>query len=106
MTRDHLDVLQNIESMLVRCAREDPSIDDSVIDEALEICMRGSEPDEDDDPRVIAICDMLAAIRSMREDVQDNIWRAGLKTVDDSVRRHSDLSPGEKSYLEFVEKYV
>src|SRR4051794_17459274 len=96
MARDHLDVLQNIEFSLVRCAREDSSIDDGIIDRALRICMRGTEISDEEDPRVATVCDMLGAIRATREDVPDNIWRAGLRTVNDSVQRHSDLRPGEK----------
>jgi len=104
MSRDHLDVLQNIEAILVRCAHEDPGIDDGVLDRALRICMGRS--DEDDDPRVMMVCDALDSIRELREDVSDGIWNSGLKTVDESVRRHSGLKPGEKAYLRFVEQYV
>jgi hypothetical protein len=106
MTRDHTDVLQNIEFALVRCAREDPGIDDSVVDQALQISKRGAEPTEDVDPRVAAVCSALAGIRSFRHEIPDAIWVAGLRTVDESVRRHSSLRPGEKSYLTFVEPYV
>jgi hypothetical protein len=106
MTRDHLDVLQNIEVVLVHGARDDPSIDDSIIDRALQLCMQRSDEAEDPDPRVMMLRDLLEGVRDLREDVPDNIWRAGLKTVDESVRRHSDRTPGEKSYLQFIGPYV
>jgi len=104
MSRDHLDVLQNIEAMLVRRAREDQSIDDAVLDRTLRICIGRSDPD--DDPRVRLICDTLDGIRELRKDVSDGIWHSGLKTVCESVKRHSGLKPGERAYLKFVEPYV
>jgi hypothetical protein len=105
MTRDHLDVLQNIESTLVTCARKDPSIDDSSIDRALGL-MQHPESENDSDPRVLRLSEFLDAVRALREDVPDNIWRAALRTVQESVRRHSNLGPGEKTYIRFVEPYV
>jgi hypothetical protein len=106
MSRDHLDVLQNIEFTLVKGAGQDDRIDDRTVDEALGLALRGREPGEDADPFAVAIYEMLDDMRVFREDVPDNIWQAGLKTVRDSVRRHSTLAPGEKRYLRFVEKYV
>ena len=105
MTRDHLDVLQNIEFALVNCARKDPTIDDRVIDQALQVAMQQTDAGGSD-PRVVMLCDLLDGMRAYRQEVPENIWHAGLRTVDDSVRRHSTLRPGEKSYLEFVKKYV
>jgi hypothetical protein len=106
MSRDHLDVLQNIESSLVKSAREDDRIDDRTVDEALGLALRGKEPGEDADPLAVSVSDLLESMRADREDVPDNVWQAGLKTVRDSVRRHSTLAPGEKRYLRFVEPYV
>jgi len=106
MTRDHADVLQNIEFALVQCARDDSSIDDRLIDQALRICISQSELPEDIDSRVARLCQTVTSIRSLREDVADDIWIAGLRTVDESVRRHSDLKPGETEYLDFVQQYV
>ena len=48
----------------------------------------------------------LAAIRAMREDVADGVWNECLRTVDESVLRHSQFRPGETSYLDFVSDYV
>jgi hypothetical protein len=106
MTREHLDVLQNIESALVACARHDSSIDDRLIDQALRVCIGQSEPREDGDIRVAALCRVLMQVRSTREDVSDDVWAAGLRTVDESVRDHSSLEPGETRYLDFVQNYV
>jgi hypothetical protein len=106
MTRDHLDVLQNIEFILVTHARRDPTSDDDIIDRALQITMGRTDVAGETDPGVMALCEGLEMIRESREDVSDTIWRAGLRTVDESVRRHSHLKPGEKSYLQFVGSYV
>ncbi len=106
MLRDHLDVLQNIEFTLVNHAREEPEIDDRILDEALTMALRGAEPGEDTEEFVVELLEMLEAMRDLRSDVPDNIWQGGLKTVRDSVRRHSTLAPGEKAYIRFVEKYI
>jgi hypothetical protein len=106
MTRDHLDVLQNIEFTLVRQSREDPAVDDRIIDQALRICMNPPDSLDAEEPLVRELCLELEAMRSTRADVSNEIWTAGLRTVDQSVRRHSSLAPGETSYLDFVQDYV
>ena len=106
MSRDHLDVLQNIEFVLVNYAREDQSVDDRTIDEALSLSLRGGDPDDDTDETVVDLCESLDELRDFRGDVPDNIWDAGLKTVRDSVRGHSSLAPGDRGYLRFVDQYV
>jgi hypothetical protein len=106
LVRDHVDILQNIEFALVSIAREDPTIDDRIIDQALHYGIKGTEPTEDDDPRVAVLFGVLADFRDYREDVSDDIWIAALRKVDESVQLHSELKPGEKSYLEFVQEYV
>jgi hypothetical protein len=106
MSRDHLDVLQNIEATLVGAARRDDKIDDRTVDEALQLALRGADPAEDAEPLSVEIYDLLVQMRAYRSDVPDSIWQAGLRTVRDSVRRHSSLARGEKRYLSFVEPYV
>ncbi len=106
MSRDHLDVLQNIEFTLVNAARRTEGMDDRVVDEALGLALRGREPGEDADALAVAVYEMLEEMRAFREDVPDNIWHAGLKTVRQSARRHSTPAPGENSYLRFVEKDI
>jgi hypothetical protein len=106
ITRDHPDVLQNIEFILVSCAREDPAIDDDIIDRAIQVALGRWDVAGETDPRVMTLCNALEGIRATREDVPETIWRAGLRTVDESVRRHSARKPGEKSYLQFVGPYI
>ena len=106
LERDHLDILQNIEFILVQIARQDPVFDDRMIDQAMGFCIKGTEPTEDADRRVPLLIKALQTVRERRRDVSDDIWIAALRKVDESVQLHSELKPGEKSYLQFVEKYV
>ena len=64
MSRDHLDVLQNIEFALVTLAREDRSIDDRMVDAALREEMQRGEAGEDTSPQVEMLCELLQTIRS------------------------------------------
>jgi len=38
--------------------------------------------------------------------VSDDVWRDGLRTVLQSVHRHSDLRPGSRAYLDFVSDFT
>ena len=99
MPRDHLDVLQNIEFILVTGYRDDRSIDDRIVADALKAAINGNVPD---DPRSVSLNDGLESIREIRSDVSDDVWRDGLRTVLQSVHRHSSLKPGCRWYLDFV----
>src|SRR5271155_2707752 len=74
MTRDHLDVLQNIEAILVGYASKVASVDDRTIDEALGILRRNKETIENAELHVKGICLYLDDIRARRGDVSDTIW--------------------------------
>jgi uncharacterized alpha-E superfamily protein len=106
MTREHPDVLQNIEAELVAVARRTRGIDDRMIDQALRICIEATDLPEDCDPRVSALCSNLASVRSLRTDISEDTWICGLRTVHDSVKLHSARMPGDKGYLDFVSQYV
>lgn len=103
MTRDHVDVLQNIEFTLVQAWREDEAVDDWIVLKALTSSLRQEEPSH---PLARAIFQRLAEARALRGDVSDEIWKAGLKVVIESVKTHSDAQPGEVSYLSFVEGFI
>ena len=103
MTRNHLDVLQNIEFSIVSTCRNYGDIDDSIIASALKTAIAGSDPVGE--LSAILIND-LVQIRQMRAAVPDNIWTDGLKVVLQSVRTHSDLQPGDRDYLTFIQNYV
>ena len=103
MQRDHLDVLQNIEFALVERYREDSTIDDRIIAEVLKAIIDNVVPQNE---RAASIKESLQGIRELRSDIPDDIWRDGLRTVLQSVHRHSDLKPGSTYYLDFVSEFV
>ena len=103
MAREHEDVLQNIEFALVNGHRDDPDVDDHAVVEALQASLTDVPHD---DPRVDGLAMALRAMRQFREDIDDATWIQALRVVADSVRRHSELRPGETSYLSFVSDYV
>jgi uncharacterized alpha-E superfamily protein len=103
MARDHLDVLQNIEFVLVSGYRSDRSIDDCIVADALIAAILDAEPE---DSRARSLNESLENIHELRSDVSDDIWRDGLRTVLESVHRHSSLKPGSRDYLDFVSDYV
>jgi hypothetical protein len=103
MTRDHVDILQNIEFTLISDYRENRSIDDRIIADTLKASIRGEEPE---DSRSQKLNDSLEAMREFRSDVPDDLWRDGLRTVLQSVHRHSNLRPGERNYINFVSDFI
>lgn len=103
MTRDHQDVLQNIEFVLVSGYRSDRSIDDRIVANALKAAILDDIPE---DARTQSLNEGLEEVREIRSDISDDIWRDGLRTVLQSVHRHSSLIPGSRGYLDFVSDYV
>ena len=103
MARDHLDVLQNIEFVLVSGYRSDRSIDDRIVADVLIAAIFDAEPE---DTRARSLNESMESIRVLRSDIPDDIWRDGLRTVLESVHRHSSLKPGSRDYLDFVSDYV
>ena len=103
MTRDHHDVLQNIEFVLVSRYREEGSIDDRIIFDALKAAISG---DTAEDALAESLNQDLAETHELNSDVSDDIWRDGLRTVLQSVQRHSSLRRGEREYLDFVCDFI
>ena len=103
MTRNYIDVLQNIELILLSNYENDVSIDDCVVAEALRAAVLNTVPDDD---CAQFLRERLEGIREVRPDVSDDIWRDGLRTVLQSVLRHSSLKPGCRWYLDFVSDAV
>ena len=103
MTRDHQDVLQNIEFALVSAYREDRRIDDSIIADTLRTAIRGLGPES-----VLAgpVRIRLQGVREMRADIEDDLWLDGLRVVLASLHNHSDAKPGSTGYLSFVSAFV
>ncbi|MBL7106779.1 MAG: hypothetical protein ISS77_04130 [Phycisphaerae bacterium] len=104
MSRDHLDVLQNIEFSIVSTCRNHEDIDDRIVASAVKTAISGSDPVGELSAILI---DDLVQVRQMRGgSAPDNIWIDGLKVVLWSVRNHSDLQPGDRDYLTFIQNYV
>jgi uncharacterized alpha-E superfamily protein len=103
MTQDHQDVLQNIEFVLVTQYREDRSIDDRIIADALEAAIHGDTPE---DTLAQSLNESLEGMREFRREISDETWRDCLRTVLQSVHRHSSLRPGSRGYLDFVSDFI
>jgi hypothetical protein len=103
MTRDHQDVLQDIEFVFISRYREDGCIDDRIISIALKAAIGG---DTAENALAESLNKDLEGVRLFRSDVSDEIWRDGLRTVLQSVQRHSNLRPGEREYLDFVSYFI
>ena len=103
MVRDHQDVLQNIESIIISEYRENRRIDDRVVADALKAAIH-SETAEND--LAESINQAVEEMRMLRSNVSDDVWRDGLRTVLQSVHRHSYLRPGEREYLCFVGDFI
>jgi hypothetical protein len=103
MSRDHLDVLQNIEFALVTANRDTDDMDDQVVRAVLVAAIRGSEPA---DARVKWALDFLQSIREQRSNVSDELWSDGLRVVLTSVLRHSECRAGDMAYLNFASRFI
>lgn len=103
ITRQLPDVLQNIEVTLADCWHMEPELDDALVHHSLRAAMLRSRP-EDVNARMIFV--RLEMMRSLREDVDPADWHDALRVVDESVRTHSTLAPGECNYLLFIAPFV
>ena len=103
MTRDHHDLLQNIEFIFISEYRDDPRIDDRIVADALKAAISGNTAE---DALAESLNNELEEIRRIRSDISDDIWRDGLRTVLQSVQRHSNLRPGEREHLDFVSDFI
>jgi len=103
MTRHHQDVLQNIEFILVSEYRNNRSIDDRIVADVLKAAIHDEVPEGE---LAQSLNKSMEDIREIRSDASDDIWRSGLRTVLQSVHRHSSLQPGSRDYLDFVSDYI
>jgi hypothetical protein len=103
MSRDHSDLLQNIEFGLVKSWRENPEVDDLAVLDALRASFNGTQPK---DEITFSIVECLSSLRNFRDDVSNDLWNDGIRVVMDSVKRRSRLQPGNRDYLSFVSKYI
>ena len=103
MSRGYRDVLQNIEFVLVTEWRDIPRADDADVEKALLGALNGEARG---DARVHRMVDGLSEMRAFRSDIVEPTWRDCLRTVLQSVRRHSSRRPGERSYLHFAAAFI
>lgn len=103
MTRDHTDVLQNIEFAIVTAWREHPEIDDRAVAHALKSAIAETEPAG---KLAEVVADALENTKLLRGEMDENLWGAGLKVVLESVHTHSEMQPGDTDYLDFVRAYI
>lgn len=100
---EYMDILQNIEFTLVTAFREDQSIDDATVRNALQASIK-NKPCED--PRSQKIAGQLQGVRELLVDISDKIWIKPLQTILTSLDNHSSNTPGSKGYLEFASHFV
>ena len=103
MTKNHVDVLENIEFAIINVWRENPLIDDKAVAAALKAVIKAEEPKD------IMSCLLKKALegaRLIRSDVSDEIWTKGLKVVLESVYTHSEAEEGDRFYLEFADMFI
>jgi hypothetical protein len=98
----YVDVLQNIELMLLGTVRADRRVDDSVIEEGLVAAIEGQA---DEDELVTKVTAGLNAVLASRPDMPKPAWRDSLRTILDTLRRHSTRRPGDYGYLRFISPY-
>ncbi len=108
MASYHQDLLQNIEFFILEAYRRDASrsIDDRAVLDGYRKAILGLEPDKSPSGLVVFT---IANARAMRESigsVDDALWHDALRVLMRSVKTHSELRPGETSYLDFVGRFV
>jgi hypothetical protein len=102
VARDHEDVLQNIEFVLVNGTGDDPELDDRTVALALRACLVGKGAEHPGAGRLVR---QLRELRETRTELSDDAWRESLRVVLESVDRHSSYEPGETSYLDFAGEF-
>lgn len=103
MVRNHQDILQNIEFIITSEYHENHRVDDRIVADALKAAIHGETAEND---LAESINQALEEMHGFRSDVSDDVWRDGLRTVLQSVHRHSYLRPGEREYLDFVDGFI
>ena len=99
ITRHHFDLLHDIEFALVDCWRLIEGIDDHWVHVGLVSTMRDDPPDH---PTPYVVFARLKELRMQHDDLDAELWLDALRVVDQSVRDHSSLRHGHRSYLSFI----
>ncbi len=103
MTRDHIDVLESIETAIVEAYRDDRRLDDRGVEQALKTSILGDEPENE---LANLVYQAVEETRLLRAELPMDIWEDGLRVVLSSVYHHSDLHRGARDYLAFICNYL
>lgn len=103
MIENHRDILQNIEFALLQCYRENNKIDDAAIADALQCAILSQQPNSKQTENIV---EALTEMRQVREDISDELWLDGMRTVLRSVDRHSNLKAGKRDYIDFASQFI
>jgi hypothetical protein len=99
ITTHHADLLANIEGTILETARDVTGLCDHWTHLGLIGAMRDDMPDH---PCSLMLYEAIKKLRQGRDDVADDLWLDALRVVDQSVRDHSSLRHGDRSYLSFI----
>lgn len=102
ITTHHTDLLENIEGTILETWRHVTGLCDHWTHLGLIGAMRNDMPDH---PCSLMLFEALKKLRAKREDVDDELWLDALRVVDQSVRDHSSVKHGDRSYLEFIRAF-
>ena len=103
MIRDHLELLQSIETALLEAFRSSSGdVDDQVVEAALRSAITGKEAAESKTKWAAVL---LEAARSAH-DWPEGLWTDGLRVIYSSLCFHSSRKAGDTSYLSFVGTFV
>ena len=103
VSKNHMDLLQNIEFVLSHHYRENNDIDDNMCADALRAVIKDKPLTN---PHSISMVEELASVRALRDDIDDKLWIDACRVVLNSINNHSALVPGERGYLTFVSQFV
>jgi len=99
ITTHHTDLLEDVEGSILETQRYVTGLCDHWTHLGLIGAMRDDLPEH---PCSIMLFQALKNLRQQREDVDDELWLDALRVVDQSVRDHSSLRHGDRTYLSFI----
>lgn len=103
ISKNHMDLLQNIEFVLVRHYRDNDDIDDNMCADALRSVVKDKPLTN---PYSISMAEELLSLKASRGDVDDKLWIDSCRVVLNSINDHSTLAPGNRGYLTFMKQFV
>jgi hypothetical protein len=102
ITEHHTDLLEGIEGTILETWRYVTGLCDHWTHLGLVAAMRGDMPDHSCS---MMLFEALRKLREERDDVDDELWLDALRVVDQSLRDHSSVRHGDRSYLTFIRTF-